>query len=294
MISSNLFQCRAVNIFNKTGLMALMLLLISVAPSRALPQQLGDSAGANNHPHNLSSLNTGSGMHALATETDQICIFCHTPHSSSADGPLWNREDPLGPNGDGAFPLYGVTSGRTLEISIDDTPDAEYGGPFEYPNGTSRLCLSCHDGVTAIGEVINGGWSGSGIAPSIGTMSVSGTIDLDVSHPISFVYNDTVRLFIEANQAGASGQYPIPPLDSGYLEKGTDGKYRVQCTTCHDPHLSTFSPGNYTLPMWRNYSGDGNESADYEGTCNKCHVGGSSSSGLNRNPGVGTGVHPIP
>lgn len=296
MISSGLLQCRFMNAVCKISSAFIMLLLIWAVPCSAVPQKLGANAGANNHPHNLSSLSS-SAMHALPTETDQICIFCHTPHSASSDGPLWNRADPLGPSGDGSFPLYGSLSGRDTEISIDDTPDAEYGGAFEYPNGTSRLCLSCHDGVTAIGEVINGGWSGPGIAPSIGTMSGSGTIDLDVSHPISFVYNDTVRNFIEANQVGAAGQYTIPAFDSGYLEKGIDGKYRVQCTSCHDPHLDTAFSG-YTLPMWRGYTSDGNENLDYEATCTECHVGGSSSGGLDRNPGVppggGTGVHPIP
>ena len=299
MISISLFQCIYKNSFKKIVSAAIVYLLVCAVPCVAV-QKLGENAGANDHPHNLSSLNTGGGIRALPSETDQICIFCHTPHSSSSDGPLWNRSDPLGPNGDGSFPLYGEISGRLGEIAIDDPASgAQYGGAFQYPNGTSRLCLSCHDGVTAIGEVINGGWTGPGIAPSL-NMSVSGTIDLDTSHPISFVYTDSggstsVRDFIETDQ-GVPGTYLIPALDSGFLEKGDDGLYRVQCTTCHDPHIDTFD-GGYTLPMWRNYSAVGNEDSDYEGTCNECHVGGSLSTGLNSNAGTPPGptnVHTIP
>lgn len=297
---SNIFHHYRIQDVAGWFVVVVLLLLVFASPCVAV-QKLGDNGGANNHPHNLSNLNTGAGIHALPTETDQICIFCHTPHSASSDGPLWNRNDPVGPNGDGSFPLYGQLSGRSGEIAIDDPASgAQYGGAFLYPNGTSRLCLSCHDGVTAIGEVINGGWTGPGIAPSL-TMSAVGTIDLDTSHPISFVYTDSgsstsVRDFIESDQ-GVPGTYLIPALDSGFLEKGSDGLYRVQCTTCHDPHVDTFD-GGYTLPMWRNFSGVGNENADYEGTCGQCHVGGSSSGGLDRTPGLppgpGTGVHPIP
>lgn len=294
------------NIRSVLGLSSLSILFLFMCVSSASAvQKLGDNGGANDHPHNLSNMNTGAGIHALPTETSQICIFCHTPHSASSDGPLWNRADPDGPNGDGSFPLYGSLSGRLGEIAIDNPASgAQYGGAFQYPNGTTRLCLSCHDGVTAIGEVINGGWEGDIIAPSL-TMSAAGTINLDVSHPVSFVYTDgassvSVRDFIETDQ-GVPGTYAIPALDSGYLEQGSDGLYRVQCTTCHDPHLDTFDAG-YTLPMWRNASNTpGNENADYEATCSACHVGGSASGGLNRTPGApipppgapGTGVHPI-
>ncbi|MDR9499907.1 MAG: hypothetical protein RI556_12085, partial [Hydrogenovibrio sp.] len=41
--------------------------------------------------HNLSS----SGDNATSA-TDQVCVFCHTPHGSdvSAPAPLWNKELP--------------------------------------------------------------------------------------------------------------------------------------------------------------------------------------------------------
>ncbi|MBD3856589.1 MAG: hypothetical protein IFK92_08720, partial [Acidobacteria bacterium] len=44
--------------------------------------------------HNLSV--SGPGAIRAASET-QVCIFCHTPHNSTTQAPLWNRTDPGGP-----------------------------------------------------------------------------------------------------------------------------------------------------------------------------------------------------
>ncbi len=253
---------------------ALLGLLLGMGAGQAATvdsKSLGFQGGANEHPHNLSSLNTNAtGIHAPADGENQICRFCHTPHGASNKGPLWNRRDPLGPNSDGTFPLYGQNSGRLGEIEIDDIPAAQYGGA-DYPNGATRLCLSCHDGVTAVGEVLNRG--------TIANLSMSarGTIDLDTSHPVSFVYNNDVLGAIMGVPKKA-GQYTLPP--QGMLDR----QDRMQCTSCHDPHVDTRA-GAYTLPMWRMYSG--NDNNDYEGTCQACHVGGSSSPGLFRTPGIG-------
>ena len=56
--------------------------------------------------HNFSSSATHGGPQAqpLATGgTDQICIFCHTPHSATPESTLWSRPDP----NTSTFPLYG-------------------------------------------------------------------------------------------------------------------------------------------------------------------------------------------
>jgi hypothetical protein len=244
-----------------TGLLISLLLWVSSA--LAVPQKLGDAIATNTNPHNLSS-SSASAINAVAGETDEICIFCHTPHNASGRGALWNRPDITTALGGGTFPIYGQTG----DILIDTIPAADYNQGGEYPNGATRLCLSCHDGVTAIGEVIPA--AGGLIAPSIGPMTTM-VIDLSTSHPISFVYNAAVEAVLDDKPVVGSDFYKLP--SAGIL----DDQSRMQCTSCHDPHLDTNEPG-YTLPMWRNYTG--NENADYEGTCGECHVGGSISGGL--------------
>jgi len=244
-------------------------LLVGLVYGAAVDEKsLGYDGGANAHPHNLSSLNTGGvgSIHAPAGGETQICKFCHTPHGA-ASRPLWNRPDPVGPNGDGSFPLYGGSS-----LVIDDVGvvgDSQY-GQNPYPNGASRMCMSCHDGVTAIGEVVSE-------AAELANLSMleKGTIDLSVSHPISFVYNSTVAGLINAQKNdGGTDTYQLPGSNALL-----DGQSRMQCNTCHNPHLDTRDDGGtYNLPMWRKYSGVEND--DYEWTCQQCHVGGSTSAGI--------------
>lgn len=214
--------------------------------------RLGYNGGDNAHPHNLSSLSK-SNVRAPTGAENQICVFCHTPHGASArDKPLWNRKDPVGPSGNGSFPLYAGS------VEIKTIADANYrnDGSVEYPNGTSRMCLSCHDGVSAVGEVIGGQ-----VLANL-SMSAQGTIDLAESHPISFVYNGAVigELVGRGKSFTASAN---PRVKVDHLN-------RVQCTTCHDPHVDTKNGTTYTLPMWANYVGT-DEDDDYVNTCNSCH-----------------------
>lgn len=222
-------------------------LVVSVQMGDAAVGRLGDGNGVNSHPHNLSNLSS-SAVHAAVGETDQICIFCHTPHGASASAsPLWNRKDPDGPVG--GFLLYGGALGiKTIEAADYKTDSAS-----GYPNGSTRMCMSCHDGVTAIGTVLNGG----DIAPSLTSMTANGTVDLSTSHPVSFVYTQPVR-------DALGGTFLSAP--AGWL----DSSNRMQCTTCHDPHVDT-RDGTYNLPMWANYTGELNSDSDYKSTCNACH-----------------------
>ena len=209
--------------------------------------------------HNLSSTNSTVSVHAT-TET-RICIFCHTPHNASPQSQLWNRKDPSG-----TFPLY-----SSATLNIDDAAIVGASGytdadPAAYPNGATRMCLSCHDGVSAIGEVLTGLdiFTPKIIMNGGDQLTGSAVIDLSSSHPVSFVFNTTVRDYLNTPAGGgASNDYKLPgivPLDSAE---------RMQCTTCHDPHEDTNNGTTYTLPFWRNYTGT--EAADYDNTCNNCH-----------------------
>src|SRR3990172_564811 len=87
--------------------------------------------------HNLSY----SGPGAVKSGTvGEICIFCHTPHHSSPQAPLWNRQLPSGQS----YQLYGSS---TLN-SYPQDPQLRSGN-------MSLLCLSCHDGTIAIGDFVN-------------------------------------------------------------------------------------------------------------------------------------------
>ena len=58
------------------------------------------------------------------------------------------------------------------------------------PSGASKLCLSCHDGVTALDSFA--GATGTTLIGTIGTGAGDLTTDLSSSHPISFTYDDAL------------------------------------------------------------------------------------------------------
>lgn len=236
--------------------------------------------------HNLSSgasmSNPVKAMPANNGGTDQICIFCHTPHSASNSGALWNRPDPNGPSsgfelyaqplaikgdtipppdGTGLAPLAGAQSRSQYSTDSGINPDG-------YPNGASRLCLSCHDGATAVG-ILNDGTS-IAMAGGIDYLSGNSVIDLSTSHPVSFVYDDAV--YADVIRVRGVGTYKLPApevggVDADGVDTPLDNKQRMQCTTCHDPHYDSSLADGSLPPFWRQT----NSSTAYEDVCNACH-----------------------
>ena len=205
---------------------------------------------------------TGSTRNVFTTETTEICVFCHTPHGSSAAGasfkaPLWNRNLSTA-----SYILYDQAWSKSFEGQVN--PGA--------PTGYSRLCLACHDGTIALGSVVNRPGSGglnddpfnltypnaSQVPPIPGTIPVGsgertgdtrrlGT-DLRNDHPISFRF-DTLLAALDTElvdpgpnlqvPAKVSDSIPISPMR--LYDGDTVGVYdSVQCTSCHNPHAVTY------------------------------------------------------
>jgi predicted CXXCH cytochrome family protein len=154
--------------------------------------------------HNLSA--TGPGP-VRAREAGQACVFCHTPHRASQTRALWNRDLP--PR------TYNLYASSTLEATLGQ------------PTGASRLCLGCHDGTTALGNLRVPPRTGPvTLGPLTGRASL-GT-DLSDDHPVSFVYDSALAL--------KQGQLADPPTLPTTIR--LDSTKQMQCTSCHEPHES--------------------------------------------------------
>ncbi len=199
--------------------------------------------------HNLSV--TGPGPVKSIDET-QICIFCHTPHNSSPEGPLWNHEV-------SAVTNYQHYWSPTLQAyDIDNAPPID---------GFSKLCLSCHDGTVALGAIISCKRDEilMMMSPSVDaagrlTPDAEGYIGTDLSggHPVSFVFDSDLK--IKRDSAGYSSlNWPINDRDVKLYP--TQGGYGVQCTSCHDPHNNKAAGG--WPPFWRK--------TEYDEVCEVCH-----------------------
>lgn len=168
-----------------------------------------------------------NSVHDLRGELgiNEICIVCHVPHNaidpvtSGLDyAPLWDHEV--------SAATYTLYSSATL----DHTPGQ--------PDGSSKLCLSCHDGSVAVdnyGGVTTGTFSVGDATfdglpgETIGAKRDFGT-GLDNDHPISFLYDPVATTDPEINPSTD----PTPLGGTIAANMLVDGK--VQCSSCHDVH----------------------------------------------------------
>jgi predicted CXXCH cytochrome family protein len=143
----------------------------------------------------------------------EICVVCHTPHfadTSVTDAPLWNHEVTAA--------SYSLYSSPTLDAAPSQ------------PDGSSKLCLGCHDGTVAVDSF--GGMPGTRF---VFPASLIGT-DLTDDHPISIIY-DTALATADGElfdpQSAPSGLGGT--IDDDLLLAG-----KIQCSSCHDVHGAGF------------------------------------------------------
>lgn len=159
--------------------------------------------------HNLSASGPGT---VKALGEPQICVFCHAPHNAMPSAPLWGRR--------GSSAIYTPYSSSTAR------------GNMGQPTGASLLCLSCHDGTIALGDLV-GRATPVAMAGGVTTMPAGvgrlGT-DLGDDHPVSIAY--TAALAAQRN-----GELVHPATLTGRVKLDATGQ--MQCTSCHDAHDNT-------------------------------------------------------
>jgi len=173
----------------------IVILLITIAVQHPV---VGSIVGS---PHDLSALSTGD-----------VCGFCHTPHKALPQTPGWSHKL--------STATYTIYQSSSLEADVGQ------------PTGSSKLCLSCHDGTVALTESVTGdGAGGTYITPGRPNLDT----DLSDDHPISFVYS--------AALSAEDSQIRNPSTLPEQFE--LDGAGELQCTTCHDSHDN--SNGNFLV-----------------------------------------------
>ena len=167
-----------------------------------------------NSVHNLSVNGPGT---IKATSEKGVCIFCHTVHDASGVTPLWNH------------------SMSTSNYVVYSSPRlTAMGLTIPQPNGSSRLCLSCHDGTVALGSVTSGA-ADIQMQNGVTTMPVGDPSNLgwnlSSDHPISFIYDSAL-----------ANKDPDVNDPAHLITKAVrmDSQNRLQCTSCHDPHNDQF------------------------------------------------------
>lgn len=207
-------------------------------------------AGVVGSQHDMTgATGTSNFSGSFSGDNNEPCVYCHTPHGSAAGiQPLWNRNL----NTSTGFIVYN-------SATMDSTPAAT-------PSQISLLCLSCHDGVSAINALINtpgpgstplvvGGFSKIGELGSFakfvnigdGDPAAPGAVNLSNDHPVSISW------------AARGAGFLATPTAPVKLVNGM-----VECTSCHDVHNGT----PYTVGGVQFMIRDNTSSA----ICTSCHT----------------------
>ena len=257
------------------------------------------AAGIADTRHNLSTSNPRTGENRVTAGTEEICVFCHTPHGAdiTAPAPLWNKN--LGS-------LAGYQTYASLNSSTID-------GTILNVGSVSLACLSCHDGTQAMDNIINapgpGGLDTTGGGPNgrsytwdttTTRVDASGKLvgannaallgtDLRNDHPIGIQYcgggpNSTTPAgackdidFVAPQSATINSNLvwwvDTPGGTAGTRQRtdivlytrdfaGTNGP-SVECGSCHDPHVPAVNAQQVAFLRVSNTG---------SGLCLACHV----------------------
>ena len=153
------------------------------------------------------------------------------------------------------------------------------GDPYGYEQsikdapGSSKLCMGCHDGVTALGALVK---ETIAISPS----DYLTATDLRNKHPVSFEYKSGGSDLLGALEASPkAGNYGLPDVGGAgandtiinpfVAEKWRREGQRVECTICHDPHEDR-DGDDVSLPFWVSSTVSGGGDA-HDSVCKACH-----------------------
>lgn len=239
---------------------ALALLGLAVV-AYAAPTASGYVAGASiaDSWHNLSA--TGVGNVNSVGGTQEICVFCHTPHNASNAQLIWNKGDfAAWPNQTADFGSPGGTTQMgTPNNNVTLTP-------------STLRCLTCHDGSTSVGQVNfiynSGGATASTALPMTGADQTAGKIsnnlfvvgsgvvggkrDMSKNHPVSIPYaGSTYNTIISGGGTTPDNfvaEATVVAAGGEILKGGVAGAYGVECSSCHDVHGQADSSKSSTMP----------------------------------------------
>ena len=251
------------------------------------------AAGIASTKHNLGTTNSRVGENRVTAGTDEICVFCHTPHGANTgvSAPLWNKALPST-----TYTPYNTTNSGTIDGAVLSV------------GSVSLACLSCHDGTQAMDNIINapgsGGYDASGGgATGLGYTWATGLradadgkltgianlgADLTNDHPIGIQYCgggpnattptggcvdadfvapqtaliNSARVWWVDTAGGTAGSRQRTDMTLYTRSFGGTNGPSVECGSCHDPHV----PAVGTQVAFLRVSNTGSE------LCLACHV----------------------
>jgi hypothetical protein len=240
--------------------------------------------GVNGSMHDINVV--GGGTYK-ADQFQRVCAFCHTPHNELSSGlarlPQWNHAQSTV-----TLVPYVWASPANAGIAINADPLI----------GPSRLCMCCHDGVTAVDShgsagSFNGG--NTSMTPhytgALGNDVKRYITDCTVTHPIGFKYADALaarnvgtdtELVLPTNGYIGDNQLVGVTLNSNIRGSLTYSSKTIAntlyggyltCASCHDVHNSVNSvPAAATVAAGNSYNYFLYAQEEDSAICLSCHI----------------------
>jgi predicted CXXCH cytochrome family protein len=171
-----------------------------------------------------------------AGTTQQICVYCHTPHNARMAVPLWNRNVGVAAN---VFRLYSSQTMAAVSFKTGFTSDS-----------ISLFCMSCHDGSPMGGTMVqnqpkNETTTNNTIVNTNTKFETTAANMLSKTHPVNFniaegqLRNDGLRDLVWNGTNvymgnNAAGTFP--------LFKSARGNFSLECSSCHAVHDDFYAP----------------------------------------------------
>jgi len=201
--------------------------------------------GVNGSMHDITYMAQSQGAYQ-ADDFQRVCVFCHTPHNALPNGsvpaPLWNHAPSTV-----TLDPYTWAAPANLPIGFNSDPLV----------GPSRLCMACHDGVTAVDSHGSAGSGHNGntkmtasYTDGLGNTANRFINNLGVTHPIGFQYQDAID---NRNLSGQPAEIATQtdhfltavPANTHTRTGGDPGSKKIgdtlysgffTCASCHDVH----------------------------------------------------------
>ncbi len=162
----------------------------------------------------------------LWNRSGEICLACHAPHyPKTLPAPLWSHDLPTQ-----TYVTYAKTHSPAMDAKVSSRPD-----------GMSKICFSCHDGIVASDPY---GLSPGGTACLFDRGPISPVAN--DNHPISFVY-DAALAAKERDLYDPSAKLSGLTRSSGTISADMLFLNRMECSSCHDVHNTKAVPGTKLL-----------------------------------------------
>ena len=266
--------------------LAILSAFASITASASLA--LAGAAARTGVEGSMHDINVAGGGAYKGDQYQRVCAFCHTPHnaiaSNQVSAPLWNHDQATVT----LTPYVWASPANNIGITFNADPLI----------GPSRLCMGCHDGITAVDSHGSAGSFNGGGTPmtrsytdALGNTAKRYITDLTVTHPIGFKYADavTARNFGSANELvlpfmGYIGDNQLIGTNFNTNNRGNliyssktinDTLYGgyVTCASCHDVHNTENAvPSADTVAAGYSYNYLLYAQEEGSAICLSCHV----------------------